>query len=425
MHNSLKVPFSYAILITTILSSLLWTSSPSRAAEKGRKDGTGTHAPSAQSSTCWQNFPKERIFSPHGSSSSDSYGKSRALKKESPHSSQKPPSSSYEKGRKDGTGTHVSAAQSSTRWQNSIQSAPESSSSDSYGKSTDLNFDSPYPEKWNQLSVRDYFGLLQDEIHPAPQLVVNWCKGMFSILTDVSLEKQINQITLSRIFSLLGQKSKQRAVKMALKDYFKAKPEFLKEWYSKALSCLNSKNPRDQFDQLHLSNIFYGHALLGQLMRPDFEMAWYAASLNRLKSQNPSDQFDQQALTNIFYGHALLKQKMRPDFETAWYAAALNRLKSPNPRDHFDQQHLSNIFYGHALLGQQMPPTFQEAWYAAALNRLKSPNPRDQFNQQELANIFYGHALLQKEIPQDFETAWYAAALNRLKSPNPRDHFDQ
>ncbi|MBX9621561.1 MAG: hypothetical protein K2X28_06005, partial [Alphaproteobacteria bacterium] len=202
-------------------------------------------------------------------------------------------------------------------------------------------------------------------------------------------------------------------------------PTFQEAWYAAALNRLKSENPRDQFNQQELANIFYGHAKLGQPMPHSFQEAWYAAVLNRLKSKNPSDQFDHQALTNIFYGHVQLGQQMPPTFQKAWYTAALNLLNSKSPRDQFNQQALANIFYGHAQLGQKMPPTFQKAWYTAALNRLNSKSPRDQFNQQALANIFYGHVLLGQLMHPDFEMAWYAAALNRLKSPNPRDQFNQ
>ena len=209
-----------------------------------------------------------------------------------------------------------------------------------------------YPREWLRLPVPQHFLVLQRERAPSSRLVVDWCDRMLDILTDQSRQREINQITIARCFTLLGQKAKNREIKKALRDYFVQRPKFLTQLYSVALFHLQARDSRTQFNQQALANVFYGHAQLGQRMPEDFVAAWYAAALRCLQARDPRTQFNQQALSNIFYGHAQLGMGMPEDFVDAWYAAALRCLQATDPSTQFNQQELSNIFYGHAQLGQ-------------------------------------------------------------------------
>ncbi|MBL8676985.1 MAG: RAP domain-containing protein, partial [Alphaproteobacteria bacterium] len=145
--------------------------------------------------------------------------------------------------------------------------------------------------------------------------------------------------------------------------------------------------------------------------------------LSRLKSTNPKEQFNQQELTNIFYGHAQLGIKPEGELYEAWRNAALCRLKSKNPKEQFNQQALANIFYGHAQLGIKPDEALYEAWNKPALARLRSKDPEEKFNQQHLSNIFYGHALLGIKPERELSGAWKEAALSFLNSTSSNGKF--
>jgi very-short-patch-repair endonuclease len=217
-----------------------------------------------------------------------------------------------------------------------------------------VNLKAPYPKEWKSLSVRDYFKILGD--NPSPQIVIDWCKGMYDVLIDDTCINDVTQITLARCITLLGQKAKQnRVIRQSLLSFFKENPEFFAAWYKAATSRLLSADRVDQFDQQALANIFYAHGQLGVALPKDFAAVWYKAATSRLLSADRADQFDQQALANIFYAHGQLGVALPKDFAAVWYKAATSRLLSADRADQFDQQALANIFYAHGLL--EIKPT--------------------------------------------------------------------
>jgi very-short-patch-repair endonuclease len=217
-----------------------------------------------------------------------------------------------------------------------------------------VNLKAPYPKEWKSLSVRDYFKILGD--NPSPQIVIDWCKGMYDVLIDDTCINDVTQITLARCITLLGQKAKQnRVIRQSLLSFFKENPEFFAAWYKAATSRLLSADRVDQFDQQALANIFYAHGQLGVALPKDFAAVWYKAATSRLLSADRADQFDQQALANIFYAHGQLGVALPKDFAAVWYEAATSRLLSADRADQFDQQALANIFYAHGLL--EIKPT--------------------------------------------------------------------
>jgi len=204
-----------------------------------------------------------------------------------------------------------------------------------------VDFSRPYPPEWNKLSVKQFFSTLQDKERPTSQFVVDWCNGMVSVFEEQSCEEEINEITLARLITLLGQKAKQnKEIKVILQKYFSEKPALMKYWREATTQSLKEM----QFNEQALSNIFYGHAQLGLKLEGELYEAWKKAALDCLKSTNPNKQFNQQELSNIFYAHALLGLKPNEPLYEAWKNAALSCLKSTNQNKQFSQKELHSIY---------------------------------------------------------------------------------
>ena len=109
---------------------------------------------------------------------------------------------------------------------------------------------------------------------------------MVNVFEDPSCKKDINEITLARAITLLGQKAKQdKQIKVILQKYFSEKPNLMKHWEKETIKRLKEK----QFDQQELANIFYGHAQLGLKPNEALYEAWKNATLSRLTSKNPKE----------------------------------------------------------------------------------------------------------------------------------------
>ena len=220
-------------------------------------------------------------------------------------------------------------------------SSRTSSSGTSHQRIPAVDFDKPYPEAWNRLSLNEFFLLLQDNERPTPQDMVDWCNGLLSIFKEKSLQKDRKPIFISRSLTLLGQKAKtNKTLKTTLQRYFGEKPVLMKRWQEEAIAFLSSKKPNTQFNQQHLSNIFYGYGLLGLQPEGVFYDAWREATLARLQSGDPRTQFDQQELSNIFYGHAQLGLQPEDAFLKVWLEAAKPAFKESQ----FSKEALHSIY---------------------------------------------------------------------------------
>jgi len=158
-----------------------------------------------------------------------------------------------------------------------------------------VDFFRPYPSEWDDLSVNKFFYRLQDEGRPTSQFVVDWCNGMVSVFE--CCPKEINEVTLARLITLLGQKAKQnKQIKVILQKYFSEKPELMKYWLARTIQSLKD----EQFNQQALANIFYGHAQLGLKPNKALYEAWERAALSRLKQTDLKEQFSQKGLHSIY-----------------------------------------------------------------------------------------------------------------------------
>lgn len=155
----------------------------------------------------------------------------------------------------------------------------------------------PYPSEWNDLSENKFFFKLQDEERPAPPFVVDWCNGMLSLFEESSCQKDINEITLASLITLLGQKAKKdKKIRAVLQDYFQKKPELMSNWTKNTIHSLQG----NQFNQQNLANIFCGHAQLGMEPEGEFFIAWKKVALPYLQSTNSQERFTLKEIHSIY-----------------------------------------------------------------------------------------------------------------------------